>query len=152
MPRVRIAGRAIANWGDPQSLAWGPFVADLAAARGNGLVIVEGFILFAHPAVAPLCDALIALEFDDGEMEVAMDRRVRRAVGRAAPANYREAPFQSRAHSAAAYFHEVVWPEMLRHPEYMDPRGWGKPRLALRATDSLEQNMAAALVFLKSLL
>jgi adenylate kinase family enzyme len=152
MPRVLLGDRNIPNWDVPQSLAWAPFLEALTKARNDPIVIVEGFILFADPAVAPLCDALITLKFDPAEKEVAMERRVRRETGRAPPSNYRETPFASRAHLQASYFESVVWPEMMNHPEYTDPPDWCKPRLVLSATADIEGNMAAVADFLKGIL
>jgi hypothetical protein len=152
MPHVLIAGQEYGNWETPESVAWDLFFQDFDAVRRQPLVIVEGFILFGHPGTAPLCDALITLKYEPSEMEIALGRRLRRGFGEAPPANYRDAPTESRAHFAAHYFERVAWPAMVGHPEYTDPPGWRKPRLALRATDDIAANRAAAGAFVSAVL
>jgi hypothetical protein len=152
MPRVRVKDRFFPNWEVFESLDWEPFLAQLRAAQSAPIVIVEGFILFAHPQVAQLCDALITLQFDESECEIARSRRVRREQRAEVPLNYREQPFASNAHFLANYFDNIVWAEMLKHPEYIDPVGWNKPRLALRATDKIERIRSKAKEFVDSIL
>jgi adenylate kinase family enzyme len=135
MPRIHIKDREFSNWETFESLNWEPFLEQLTEAQSNPIVIVEGFILFAHPQVAQLCDVLITLKFDESEMEIARSRRIQRDHHERVPVDYREKPFASRTHFLANYFDQVIWAEMLKHPEYIDPVGWNKPRLVLKATD-----------------
>jgi hypothetical protein len=152
MPRVCVAGRQVANWDLPQSLNWDLFIEDLSAAQKSPLTIVEGFILFADRRVAPLCDILIVLTYDESEFEIALSRRVRRATKKDVPLDYRKNPLNSQAHFLANQFEQVVWAEMLKHPAYSDPIQWNKPRLVLRATDDIESIHRQAKRFLDALL
>jgi uridine kinase len=152
MPTVSVADREVANWEVPKSLDWDPFIERLSAARQSPLTIVEGFILFADPRVASLCDIAIVLTYDESEFEIALSRRLLRDSGNTVPADYRENPLESKAHFNANYFEQVIWAEMLKHPEYIDPPRWNKPRLVHRATDDIEAIRQRTKAFLDPLL
>jgi hypothetical protein len=92
------------------------------------------------------------LHYDESEFEIAMSRRLLRGLRAEVPADYRENPLASRAHFIANYFEQVIWAEMLKHPEYIDPPEWNKPRLVLRATDDIEAIRRQAKEFLDQLL
>jgi hypothetical protein len=149
MPRVVVGTEEEANWELLESLHWDHFLTSLSSAKSSPLVIVEGFILFAHEDVAPQCDALITIKYDEFELPVALDRRVMRAFGVHPPPDYREKLYESGAHFLSMFFETVIWPAAWAHPEYIDPPGWDRPRLVLRATGSLKQNKDEALRFVR---
>jgi uridine kinase len=148
MPLVTVSTLEVPNWEVFESLDWDLFLTDLSSARASPLTIVEGFILFAHPRVQKLCDILITLKFDDSEFSIAMERRLRRDQGENVPPNYREEPLASKSHFLANYFEQIIWPEMIKHPEYIDPIGWKKPKLVLKATDEITAIQVQAEEFL----
>ena len=66
------------------------------------------------------------------------------------PNNYLTNPRASNLNLNCAYFHDVVWPEMVRHPEYRVPVQCSKPLLNLSATANPNDNYSSALNFLSN--
>ena len=77
----------------------------------DGLIIAEA-------------DVLIDIEFSgESDFEITLERRISRGFQTAFPDDYHEKPTIDRVHFTCSYLEEIVWPEMLKHPEYRRPKG-----------------------------
>ena len=132
------------DWESPQAIRWPQYLASVrdtiaaATRKRQRIVVVEGFLLLAHPESAKLLDAVVSIEITKG---VAWARRKGRALsmahlppGAGENTNYevlevytREGDDRSRFSAVAArlypeerglawlrlYFEECVWPAAL---------------------------------------
>lgn len=151
-PKTEIFGKKFTNLDLKKSIDWKLFFK--AIARDNSpILIIDGFILFADPRSADLVDVCVTIEYNiETDFEIALDRRIHRypwTRDAIIEKDYLENPFKNPVNEHCTYFHEIVWPEMVKHPEYIKPQNWEKPILNLSATSELQENVSKTLNFLK---
>ncbi|EAY15987.1 hypothetical protein TVAG_262370 [Trichomonas vaginalis G3] len=149
-PRIPFLGDMIAEWDSPQCIFWDKFENQVESMQDD-LIILESFLLFYSKKVGDTIDGLIALEYEEIDLPIALARRVKRVTGEEVPKDYKENPKKSEAHWESNYFEQIAWPYALKNPEYREPKDYKKPVLRLKATAPLEDNITAAINFINEL-
>lgn len=151
-PHIDLYGKDYLNLDLKESIKWDDFYRSISE-NDSPILLIDGFILFADKRSFDIVDVCIAIEYNiETDFEIALDRRINRYPWRKKleiDKNYLQDPNKNHVNQHCTYFHEVVWPEMVNHPEYRKPQNWEKPILTLSATDDLQKNIALSLDFLK---
>lgn len=154
-PKTEVFGRKFTNLDLKESINWNSFYKRILK-ENSPILFLDGFILFADERSFDLVDACIAIEYNiETDFEIALDRRINRYSWnkkKVIDPDYLQNPFKNPVNSHCTYFHKIVWPEMVKHPEYRKPQNWKKPILTLSATNNLEENVSKAIDFLKPII
>lgn len=136
-PIVNVRGINVDNWELKESLNWDLFYRRISEIDST-ILFIDGFILFADPRTIDIADVCITFEYNlNTDFEIALGRRVHRIQQYRnvnIPTDYLENAAANNLNLLCAYFHDVVWPEMLRYPEYRIPEKYSKPLMHLSAT------------------
>lgn len=153
--KINIYGKDFTDLDSPKSYKWNDFFKSISE-NNSPILLIDGFILFADKRSKDLFDACIVIEYNiDTDYEIALDRRIHRRPSdkeKIIEKDYLQNPHKKSINQDCTYFHEVVWPEMINHPEYRKPQNWGKPILTLSATNDLQENVTLAYNFIKPLI
>ena len=153
MPKVNVRGRIFLNWDLKESVNWDALYKKVSEINSD-VLLLDGFILFADQRTLDIADVCIVFEYNLAtDFEIALGRRVHRIhefQDVQIPKDYLTNTHSNGLNQLCAYFHDVVWPEMLKHPEYRVPIHYSKPLLKLSATESREYNYSTALRFIDS--
>ena len=151
-PKIKIGGYNISNLDLKESIQWDNFYKEISQ-NDSPILLIDGFILFADERSYDIVDLCVSFEYNiDTDFEIALDRRVHRYgmnEGIEIPKDYLEKASENRFNLHCAYFHQVVWQEMVKHPEYRLPQNWKKPLLVLSATNDFKDNVDKAFNFLQ---
>lgn len=150
-PTTKIFGKKFTNLDLRESIKWDLFYNEIFECD-SAVIFLDGFILFANEQSYDLVDVCVSIDYDvDKDFDVALDRRIHRYPwdkNKIIDKDYLKKPFKNPVNAHCTYFHEIVWPEMVKHPEYRKPLNWEKPHLALKATNDLNENVSLAFNFL----
>lgn len=150
LPRTEFHGKMIPNKDLKQSVDWENFFKSVSQVEAP-ILFIDGFITFADQRSFNIIDVCVEFEYDfEKDFEVALLRRIRRKKSfenAEIPKNYSMNPFENMLNYRCCYFKEIVWCEMMKHPEYRKPLKWEKPILTLSATNDLQQNVQEAKKF-----
>ena len=151
LPKTQLYGQTINNKDLKESVDWESFFHKVSEIK-TPVLFIDGFITFADERSFNIVDICISFEYNtETDFEVALKRRVRRKdcfKNAEIPGDYLENPFITQLNYRCIYFHDVVWPEMIKHPEYRKPLNWEKPLLVLPAINELQKNVNESLMFL----
>ncbi|OHT13201.1 hypothetical protein TRFO_16764 [Tritrichomonas foetus] len=155
IPKTKMRGETIMNYDLKQSINWESYFQKFKKTD-TSIIFLDGFITFADERSQDIVDILITFEYNiDTDFELALSRRIhRKKMWRniEIPKDYLENSFVDKLNYSCTYFHDVVWQEMLKHPEYRKPSDWNKPILILSATDSIQNNIEKTKAFLRPFL
>ena len=153
LPKTELYGKLIPNKDLKQSVDWESFFKSISEVN-TPILFIDGFITFADERSFNIVDICIKFEYNlDNDFDIALKRRVHRKqcfVDTDIPKDYLQNPFANNLNYRCTYFHKVVWPEMIKHPEYRNPENWRKPILTISATNNLQENVNKTLSFLHS--
>ena len=142
-----LRGKEVNDWDTPDGINWNEFESYCEKIKGD-LVFIDSFLLFYSEKIENMLDAVIVIEYDESEFEIALQRRTSRLYNVNFPKDFDENPEKSEIHFECAYFKDIAWNGALRHPEYRYTKR-NIPILKLRATASIEENIARAEEFIK---
>lgn len=84
--------------------------------------MIDRFIVFADIKSKQLVDLIVDIEFNTStDFNEALNRRVKKSrtfEGCSVPSNYIQNTWNDSLSYYCTYFHDIVWPEMIKHPEY----------------------------------
>ena len=151
-PKIEMGVNSLTNLYLKESIKWNSFFKHISKID-SPILFIDGFILFADERSHDIVDVCVSFEYNtETDFEIALDRRVHRYgmnKNIPIPKDYLEKATENRFNMHCAYFHEAVWPEMVRHPEYRTPQNWEKPLLILSATNDFHDNVNKAFNFLQ---
>ena len=156
-PKTMMQGEMIPNLDLKESIDWNPFINEITRTN-TPIVFVDGFITFADNRLHQLIDACVTFEYDiEKDFDVALYRRIKKSKRfkhENIPSNYLQNTWNDKTKLCyyCTYFHEIVWPEMIKHPEYRKPSNWNKPILELSATNDPNSNLQKTLEFIHPLI
>ena len=151
-PTININGRSRPNLDLKESIYWDDFFECISEAE-EPIVFIDGFIAFADKRTYDFADVCVALEYNiETDFNIALDRRVHRHgkfKGIKIPDDFISSSSNKPIYNECKYFHQCVWAEMVKHPEYRMPQNWEKPLLVLSATNDFNDNVNKTVDFLK---
>lgn len=151
LPKTELRGKLIPNKDLKQSVDWESFFQNVSDVN-TPILFLDGFITFADKRSFNIIDICVSFEYNfNTDFDIALRRRVHRKKGfenAEIPKDYLQNAFDNKVNYRCSYFHDIVWPEMIKHPEYRKPINWNKPILTLSATNDLQNNVKSALSFL----
>lgn len=144
LPKIELYGRIIPTKDLKQSVDWENFYRKISQVD-TPILFIDGFITFADKRSFNLIDICISFEYYlEKDFSIALERRVRRKKqfkDAVIPKDYLQDPFANPLNYRCTYFHDVVWAEMVKHPEYRKPENWKRPIITLSATNDLQHNV-----------
>lgn len=153
LPKTHMRGKMISNWDLKNSIDWEAFYRRISETY-SPVILIDGFIPFADDRTRKIVDMVVSFEYNiNTDFDIALGRRIHRCKSFSnctIPHDYLNNPFGSHLNYQCAYFHDVVWPEMVKHPEFRKPINWKKPLLVLSATDNFNSNFLKTMKFLKN--
>lgn len=142
-PKITMRGRTISNLDLKESTDWDSFYDEIARENAP-IVFLDGSIIFADQRSHQIVDICVTMEFDfTKDYDIALTRRVKRSrrfQNQSVPSDYLQNTWSNYLNYYCTYFHDIVWPEMIKHPEYRNPVNWNKPILTLSATSDIKLN------------
>ena len=151
-PQTMMQGRNIGNLDLKESIDWDSFFNEISSVYAP-IVFIDGFITFADNRSNQLVDLIVDIEYNTfTDFDIALRRRVNKSRtygGCSVPSNYIHNTWNNDLCRYCTYFHDIVWPEMIKHPEYRKPYNWSNDRvLTLSATSDARLNVMKTLNFL----
>ena len=155
IPKTELCGTTIMNYDRKDSVNWERFFRKIKFTHSD-VIFIDGFIAFADERTKDIVDIIISFEYNiENDFDIALRRRIHRKKlweNVEPPDDYLENPFIDKLHYTCCYFKNVVWEEMVKHPEYRRPNDWEKPILILPASDSIHENTERALEFIQPMI
>lgn len=151
-PKTDLLGKDYVNLDIKESINWNRYYKQISE-NNSPILFLDGYLLFADKRSYDIVDICIEIEFNiETDYEIALDRKIHRYEwnkDKVIEKDYLQNPYKNAVNVKCAYFHEIAWPEMIRHPEYRKPQNWRKPLLTLSATNDLQENVSLALNFIE---
>lgn len=141
MPKTYFGDIEVINFDKVESIDWNMLIEDIKTRYENEkYLILEGFILFGHPDIQDYVKMLIKIDYNDDDMEIALNRRLTRN-GYKNIEDCESNPYETREKFCNFYFRKIAWPQRKENAKFLIPSNWKKPVLELSAIDNLEANI-----------
>lgn len=152
MPEIDFHGRKIRNNDCVEAVNWDKFLDHFSKIDNTDLIFLDAFIFFCKPGFENMVDAIVDIEYEEGDMMIGMRRRMVRKGRPEPPEDYAsQDPWSSNALFKCHYFADVVWKLAVDHPEYRVPPNWNKPIIKLSAKDDIEGNIRSSAEFVNKI-
>lgn len=147
-----MRGKKVSNLDHKESIDWNAFYRCILEIN-SPVILIDGFITFADERSSEIVDICVLFEYNiNTDFQIALNRRIHRCSSFqkcVIPNDYLQNPFINDLNYRCTYFHDIVWPEMMKHPEYRKPNNWGISILNLSATDSFQNNFTKTMNFIQ---